>query len=89
MVNTLKARNYLSITYFPPKDKENKLKSLFVTTISEDHTEEILEKYNDELTNVISLLKTHFLEFEELTVDETVTFLHSCFTGEHSKKINI
>ena len=81
------SENYFSITYFPPKDKENKLKSLFVTTVSEDHTEEILEKYNDELTNVISLLKTHFLEFEELTVDETVTFLHSCFTGEHSKKI--
>ena len=48
------SENYFSITYFPPKDKENKLKSLFVTTVSEDHTEEILEKYNDELANVIS-----------------------------------
>ena len=41
--------NYLSITYFPPKDKtESKIKSLFIETVSENYTDEILKKYEEE-----------------------------------------
>lgn len=74
--------NYLSITYFPPKDKEEKIKSLFITNVSEDYTEEILKKYKDETENILNLLKQHFLSLEKLTPDEVATFLHSCISGE-------
>lgn len=74
--------NYFSITYFPPKDKEEKIKSLFVTTVSENYTEEILKKYQEETSNILNLLKEHFLSLEKLTPDEVVTFLHRCITGE-------
>lgn len=79
------SENYLSITYFPPKDKENKIKELFYTSASKNHSEEILEKYYEELGNVILLLKENFLEIDELTADETVTYLHTCFSGDYRK----
>lgn len=74
--------NYLSITYFPPKDNENKIKSLFIESVSEDYTNDILKKYEEETENILNLLKQHFLSLEQLTPDETVTFLHTCITGE-------
>ena len=74
--------NYLSITYFPPKDKENKIKSLFIETVSENYTDEILKKYEEEVDNILNLLKQHFLSLEKLTPDEVTTFLHRCITGE-------
>lgn len=74
--------NYLSITYFPPKDNENKIKSLFIESVSENYTDDILKKYEEETGNILNLLKQHFLSLEQLTPDETVTFLHTCITGE-------
>lgn len=74
--------NYLSITYFPPTDKENKLKSLFISSTSKNHAEEIIKKYNDETTEILNLLKDQFLELEELSQDEITSFLNTCLTGE-------
>ncbi|WP_349764094.1 hypothetical protein [Fusobacterium sp. SYSU M8D902] len=84
--NYYESENYISLTYFPPKDKENKLENLFYKNIeNKDQLEGILEKYFSELNIVINLLKEHFISLEELTPDETVTFLHSCITGNDKK----
>lgn len=74
--------NYFTITYFPPTDKENRLKSLFITNVSKNHIEEILKKYNDETNEILNLLKEQFLDFEELSLDEITSFLNTCLTGE-------
>ncbi|MBC2857028.1 type IV secretion system DNA-binding domain-containing protein [Cetobacterium sp. 2A] len=79
------SENYMSITYFPPKDKENKLKSLFINSSSTTPIDDIVEKYNEELEDIIRLLKENFIEIKQLTADETVTFLYSCITSEDKK----
>lgn len=76
------SENYLSITYFPPNDKENKIKSFFITSVSENYTEEIINKFTEESETILNLLREHFLILEQLTADETITFLHTCITGE-------
>mgnify|MGYP005873928001 FL=1 len=84
--NFLESENYISLTYFPPKDKEKKLESIFYKkddNISE--YKEIMEKYYSELNKFIGLLREQFISLEELTPDETVTFLHTCLTGNDKK----
>lgn len=74
--------NYFSITYFPPTDKENKLRSIFITSDVKNQAEEIIKKFNEETSEILNLLKDQFLEFDELSLDEITSFLSSCITGE-------
>lgn len=79
------SENYLSITYFPTPDKENKIKSFFTISAKENHVDEILAKYNSEISGFIKLLKEQFIEIERLTPDEIVTFLHESITADDRK----
>lgn len=73
---------YISLTYFPPKDKEDKLKSIFVTSVNGDRLESILEKYELTINEIINLLGEQFIEIEQLTSDEAVSFLYYCISGK-------
>lgn len=80
------SENYLSITYFPPRDSAKKLESFFYKNDKETNLlEETMERYNDDTSVFLSLMKENLLDLEELTADETVTFLHTCLTGNHNK----
>lgn len=75
--------NFLTITYFPPRDSAKKIEKFLYTNKEEvDLVKEALERYEEDTSIFLSLLSEHFLELEELSADESVRLLNFCLTGQ-------
>lgn len=73
--------NYLTLTFFPPKDQENTIKSFFIISNQENPINNILEKYEIEINEIVELLASNFISIKQLNNDEIVSFLYECITG--------
>ncbi|SKA06217.1 type IV secretion system protein VirB4 [Cetobacterium ceti] len=70
---------YVTLTYLVPRDLENKMSEFFVEKkLEEIITDESLEDFKKSFTRFLNLFKEIFLEAEELTPEETISYLHSC-----------
>lgn len=70
---------YVTLTYLLPKDIEGQISEFFIEksikeTINNESLEEFLKAYN----RFLNLFKEIFLEVEELSPEQTLTYLHSC-----------
>jgi len=74
-------RYYLTVVYLPPPDTEGKIKRMFVKSAAPhtavDHYQQELRLFEDRSAQIGSQLAAMFPHFEQLTDDETLTYLHS------------
>lgn len=70
---------YVTLTYLLPRDIEEKMSDFFIErNISEIINDTSLEEFIKSFNRFLNLFKEIFLEVEELTSEETLTYLHSC-----------
>lgn len=81
---------YLTLTYLVPKDTEKTIKRFFIEeNQSEENLDKSLEIFKKEFQEISVLFQELFLEVEELTPEETYTYLHSCISSKKIEKIKI
>lgn len=79
---------YLTITWLPPVDLINKIQDKLIL----DETQETkalnnyLKEYKALTKEFIFLIKNYFIKIESLDDDETITYLHSCFSKNYKLK---
>ncbi len=81
---------YLTITFLPPHDSQNRLTDAFISKSSgtESSADLLLEHYQAEILRVTELLSRVMQEVRVLTPDETLTYLHSLISNKrHSVKL--
>ncbi len=79
---------YLTLTYLVPKDTEKSIKRFFVEEIAtEENLDKSLDTYKKEFNEFLALFNELFLEVEELTPEETYTYLHSCVSAKEMEKV--
>lgn len=81
---------YLTLSWLPPADLITGLKDkLFVGKNDEYEVlkNRLLEEFQSEIKNYINLIKNIFINIEELNDEETLTYLHSCFSQNDHQKI--
>lgn len=75
---------YLTFCWLPPVDLLNKLSDKFITDELIEEAEvnrlKYIEYFKSEVKEYVGLLKTSFKEIKPLNDQETLTFLHSCFS---------
>lgn len=70
---------YVTLTYLLPRDIEEKISGFFIErNINEIINDTSLEEFIKSFNRFLNLFKEIFLEVEELTSEETLTYLHSC-----------
>lgn len=75
---------YVTLTYLVPRDIENKMSEFFIEKkLEEIISDTSLEEYTKNFNRFFNLFKEIFLEVEELSVEETLTYLHSCVSEKN------
>lgn len=73
---------FLTLVNLIPKDSNEKIQDFFLEyATKKDRLDKSLEKFLKEFNLIKNLLDTIFLEVEELTDEETYTYLHSCVSA--------
>lgn len=81
---------YLTLTYLVPKDTEKKVLKFFIEeTITEAKLDKNLDVFKKEFYEILGLFKELFLEVEELSIEETYTYLHSCVSSKPMDKVTV
>lgn len=87
----LETETYLTFCWLPPADLLNKLSSKFITDelINEEEASRLkhIENFKMEVKEYVGLLRNVFKEITQLNDEETLTFLHSCFSQNEGQKI--
>lgn len=89
--NHYESEYYLTISYLTPTDKKKKMNSFLIKSThkkEEENLEKEIVEFKKNVKNISDLLSTVFLEIEELTDEETYTYLHSCVSEkDHNIKV--
>ena len=86
--NYFESEYYLTLTYLTPIDTEKKIKKFFVDEIEfSKKLDKSLEIFKKEFKEIRGLFEELFLEVEDLTAEETYTYLHSCISSKDQKVI--
>lgn len=80
---------YITLTYLTPIDGQQRIKKIFVEEeITKESLDKILLTFKKEYRDIKELFKELFLEVEDLSNEETYTYLHSCIsTKKHNIKV--
>ena len=77
------SKNYMSITYLLPEDVSKKMGEILIENSDEKvEKRDYVEEFRKEFLNILDLLKSVFLEVEELNEDEIYTYLHGCVSNK-------
>lgn len=82
--------NYITFSWLPPADRVSKIKDIFIeiNNINEDvENRRYIVDFNNELREYLDILKKSFKEIIPLNAEETLTYLHSCFSQNDSQKV--
>lgn len=86
--NYFESEYYLTLTYLTPIDTEKKIKKFFIDeTEFSKKLDKSLEIFKKEFKEIRGLFEELFLEVEDLTAEETYTYLHSCISSKNQKVI--
>lgn len=86
--NYFESEYYLTLTYLTPIDAEKKIKKFFVDEVEfSKKLDKSLEIFKKEFKEIRGLFEELFLEVEDLTAEETYTYLHSCISSKNQKVI--
>lgn len=86
--NYFESEYYLTLTYLTPIDAEKKIKKFFVDEVEfSKKLDKSLETFKKEFKEIRGLFEELFLEVEDLTAEETYTYLHSCISSKDQKVI--
>lgn len=86
--NYFESEYYLTLTYLTPIDAEKKIKKFFVDEVEfSKKLDKSLETFKKEFKEIRGLFEELFLEVEDLTAEETYTYLHSCVSSKNQKVI--
>lgn len=86
--NYFESEYYLTLTYLTPIDTEKKIKKFFIDeTEFSEKLDKSLEIFKKEFKEIRGLFEELFLEVEDLTAEETYTYLHSCISSKNQKVI--
>lgn len=86
--NYFESEYYLTLTYLTPIDAEQKIKKFFIDeTEFAKKLDKSLEIFKKEFKEIRGLFEELFLEVEDLTAEETYTYLHSCISSKNQKVI--
>ena len=84
--NYFESEYYLTLTYLTPIDTEKKIKKFFIDeTEFSKKLDKSLEIFKKEFKEIRGLFEELFLEVEDLTAEETYTYLHSCISSKNQK----
>ncbi|MCF0163101.1 MAG: conjugal transfer protein TrbE [Fusobacterium necrophorum] len=85
--NYFSSEYYLTFIWLPPVDMVGKLQDKLIQEGEEERIElRYIEEFESSLREHIALLKDSFYEMCELNDEETLTYIHSCFS-QHEKQI--
>lgn len=86
--NHYESKYFLTLLYLPPPDNQDKITNLFIERnmdVSVKTGRMHLRNFQTECDRAKQLLKSVMCEFEELTDEETLTYLHQCVsTKDHN-----
>ena len=86
--NYFESEYYLTLTYLTPIDTEKKIKKFCIDeTEFSKKLDKSLEIFKKEFKEIRGLFEELFLEVEDLTAEETYTYLHSCISSKNQKVI--
>lgn len=81
--------NYITISYLTPSDSKQKLTDTIISNREKRAMENQIEYFKKEVNRVKGLFDEIFLETEELTDEETYTYLHSCISQKHEQEVKV
>lgn len=75
---------YLTFLYLPPQDIEGKLRKFLIKSVNQINSEadHYLKYFKTELFRITQLFSEVLPEFQELSVDETLTYLHTTISNK-------
>lgn len=80
-------KTFLTITYTVPTDQVKKVEKMMIDSDFQAYEKNYVEIFLKEFKHIKGLLKSVFLAVEELTEEETLTFLHDCVSVKKQKVI--
>ena len=81
---------YFTLLYLPPEDKYDRMANAFLEKESRaaerehDRVQEHLKTFSTEVNRIFSLYREVMSECEELSDDETLTYLHNCISTKRT-----
>ena len=81
---------YLTLSWLPPADLITGLKDKLFEGKNEEYENlknKQVEEFESEVRNYINLIKNIFREIKELNDEETLTYLHSCFSQNDKQSV--
>ncbi|WP_405350866.1 helicase HerA domain-containing protein [Fusobacterium animalis] len=81
---------YLTLSWLPPADLITGLKDKLFEGKNEEYENyknKLVEEFETEVRNYINLIKNVFREIKELNDEETLTYLHSCFSQNDKQNV--